>query len=232
MSKISSDLLATSIDKVLAFSKGEEVDGEKGKVRGFTETIELQVTLRNYDPNKDKRFSGALRLPAAPRGDKLSVCVLGNEEHIGQAKALGLDALVRDFSMTRVAAFDTVALPEYSASSRKLRKRGDMSRIAGSLLEASKAWRVAVPKLPNAEFVAAEQTGVLFGWLPVRLLQTTGARGSYAACRRTSTSCFPMRRARPQRCIEELARCRACPETRSLCAEQVAEPTRAVIALC
>jgi len=88
--------LATSIDKVLAFSKGEEVDGEKGKVRGFTETIELQVTLRNYDPNKDKRFSGALRLPAAPRGDKLSVCVLGNEEHIGQAKALGLDALSVD----------------------------------------------------------------------------------------------------------------------------------------
>lgn len=37
------------------------------KSRGFTETIELQIGLKNYDPQKDKRFSGAVRLPYVPR---------------------------------------------------------------------------------------------------------------------------------------------------------------------
>lgn len=45
------------------------------KPRGFTETIELQIGLKNYDPQKDKRFSGAIRLPYVPR-PKLKVCVL------------------------------------------------------------------------------------------------------------------------------------------------------------
>ena len=43
------------------------------KPRGFTETIELQIGLKNYDPQKDKRFSGAIRLPYVPR-PKLKVC--------------------------------------------------------------------------------------------------------------------------------------------------------------
>lgn len=37
------------------------------KKRGFTETIELQIGLKNYDPQKDKRFSGSIRLPYVPR---------------------------------------------------------------------------------------------------------------------------------------------------------------------
>lgn len=40
---------------------------EQEKQRGFTETIELQIGLKNYDPQKDKRFSGAVRLPYVPR---------------------------------------------------------------------------------------------------------------------------------------------------------------------
>lgn len=94
MSKVDNALLSSSIDKILAFSKGEEVEGKKGKVRGFTETIELQVSLRNYDPNKDKRFTGTFRLPVAPR-PTLAVCVLGNETHCSGARAMGVDAMVR-----------------------------------------------------------------------------------------------------------------------------------------
>jgi large subunit ribosomal protein L10Ae len=55
------------------------------KKRKFTETIELQVALKNYDPNKDKRFSGAIRLPNVPR-PKFTVCVLGDAKHVGEAK--------------------------------------------------------------------------------------------------------------------------------------------------
>jgi hypothetical protein len=43
MSKVDSQLLSDSIDKIISFAKGEEVDGEKGKKRGFVETVELQV---------------------------------------------------------------------------------------------------------------------------------------------------------------------------------------------
>ncbi len=43
MSKLDQELLSQSIDKVLAFSAGKEVDGKAGKVRNFTETVELQV---------------------------------------------------------------------------------------------------------------------------------------------------------------------------------------------
>jgi len=33
----------------------------KKKKRGFLETVELQVGLKNYDPQKDKRFSGSVK---------------------------------------------------------------------------------------------------------------------------------------------------------------------------
>ncbi|RYG52406.1 hypothetical protein EON67_01295, partial [archaeon] len=58
MSKISHELLSKSVDSLLALARGETVDGKEGKVRNFVETIELQINLRNYDANKDKRFSG------------------------------------------------------------------------------------------------------------------------------------------------------------------------------
>jgi large subunit ribosomal protein L10Ae len=94
MSKLTGELLSNSVDKVLAFSRGEKVEDLQGKKRNFPETIELQVTLRNYDPNKDKRFSGAFRLPVAPR-PAMSLCILGSEDHCAQGRALGIDAMVR-----------------------------------------------------------------------------------------------------------------------------------------
>lgn len=43
------------------------LEGSKAKPRKFKETIELQVGLKNYDPQKDKRFSGTVKLPYTPR---------------------------------------------------------------------------------------------------------------------------------------------------------------------
>jgi len=54
------------------------------------ETVELQITLKNYDPQRDKRFSGTFILPHAPK-PKLSVCILGNQIHCEEAARLGLD---------------------------------------------------------------------------------------------------------------------------------------------
>lgn len=41
--------------------------GAKEKQRKFMETVELQIGLKNYDPQKDKRFSGSVKLPYCPR---------------------------------------------------------------------------------------------------------------------------------------------------------------------
>jgi large subunit ribosomal protein L10Ae len=84
MSKLSSDVLREGIQGIQ--------EGAKTKQRKFTETIELQVGLKNYDPQKDKRFSGTVKLPYMPRPN-FKVCVLGDHKHCEEAKAIGVDAM-------------------------------------------------------------------------------------------------------------------------------------------
>merc|ERR1712189_89805 len=76
--KISRDTLYECVKAVL--------DGSVEKKRKFIETVELQVALKNYDPQKDKRFSGTVKLKNIPRRN-LKVCVLGDESHCDQARA-------------------------------------------------------------------------------------------------------------------------------------------------
>lgn len=65
------------------------------KKRNFLETVELQIGLKNYDPQRDKRFSGTVRLPVVPR-PKMTVCVLGDQHDIDRAKHHGVDAMSTD----------------------------------------------------------------------------------------------------------------------------------------
>uniref|UniRef100_R7WAN0 60S ribosomal protein L10a-1 n=1 Tax=Aegilops tauschii TaxID=37682 RepID=R7WAN0_AEGTA len=68
-----------------------QIVGEaREKKRKFTETVELQIGLKNYDPQKDKRFSGSVKLPHIPR-PKMRVCMLGDAQHVDQAEKMGLD---------------------------------------------------------------------------------------------------------------------------------------------
>ena len=62
------------------------LQGAKDKKRKFMETVELQISLKNYDPQKDKRFSGTVKLKHIPR-PKLKVCILGDASHCDEAKA-------------------------------------------------------------------------------------------------------------------------------------------------
>ncbi len=87
MSKVSGDALREAIQTMLK--------GAEDKPRKFQETIELQIGLKNYDPQKDKRFSGAVKLPYCPR-PSMKVCVLGDVNHCEQATALGVDAMSVD----------------------------------------------------------------------------------------------------------------------------------------
>jgi large subunit ribosomal protein L10Ae len=85
MAKINNDLLNETVAELLKYSL-------ETKKRNFTETVELQVNLKNYDPRKDKRFSGSTRLPFAckPAG-RVRFCVLGTQQHCDIAAELGLD---------------------------------------------------------------------------------------------------------------------------------------------
>nr|GEX65769.1 60S ribosomal protein L10a [Tanacetum cinerariifolium] len=83
MSKLSSDALREAITQITT-------DAKEKKVRNFVETIELQIGLKNYDPQKDKRFSGTVRLPHIPR-PKLKVCMLGDAQHVEEAQKIGLE---------------------------------------------------------------------------------------------------------------------------------------------
>ncbi|OMH85502.1 60S ribosomal protein L1-B [Zancudomyces culisetae] len=56
------------------------------KKRKFTETVELQIGLKNYDPQRDKRFSGTVKLPYIPR-PQMTVCLLGDALDADRAKS-------------------------------------------------------------------------------------------------------------------------------------------------
>jgi large subunit ribosomal protein L10Ae len=87
MSKIPADTLKEAVAKVLKAAEDNK--------RGFVETVELQISLKNYDPQKDKRFSGSIRLPCAPK-QKFRVCVFGDAQHCDEAKAAGIACMSVD----------------------------------------------------------------------------------------------------------------------------------------
>ena len=88
MSKITVAGVRTNVQALLQYSNEE-------KKRNFLETVELQIGLKNYDPQRDKRFSGTVKLPRVPRPG-LSICILGDQHDIDRAKHGGVDAMSSD----------------------------------------------------------------------------------------------------------------------------------------
>ncbi|KAJ0975015.1 hypothetical protein J5N97_016980 [Dioscorea zingiberensis] len=82
INKLQSDVLRKAITQV--------VGDAKTKKRNFTKTIELQIGLKNYDPKKDKRFSGSVKLPHIPR-PKMKVCILDDAQHVEEVEKIGMD---------------------------------------------------------------------------------------------------------------------------------------------
>ncbi|CAE7380922.1 RpL10Ab [Symbiodinium natans] len=64
---------------------GQILEGSKEKQRKFIETVELQIGLKDYDLQRDKRFSGTITLPNVAR-PRMKVCVLGDAVHCEQAQ--------------------------------------------------------------------------------------------------------------------------------------------------
>merc|ERR1712140_56182 len=86
--KVSKETLFEGVREVLTYSK-------ETKARKFRETIDLQIGLKNYDPQKDKRFSGTVKLRHIPRR-KFKECLLGDQAHIDEAKERNIPAMSAD----------------------------------------------------------------------------------------------------------------------------------------
>merc|ERR1719429_114274 len=87
MSKVPKETLYECVQAVLSAATDKQ--------RKFVETVDLQVGLKNYDPQKDKRFSGTVKLRHVPR-PKLKVCVLGDQQHCDEAKSKGIACMSSD----------------------------------------------------------------------------------------------------------------------------------------
>merc|ERR1711907_414220 len=122
MSKIAQDALKATIKDMLA--------GAAEKKRKFVETIELQIVLKNYDTQKDKRFAGSIKLPNIPR-PRMTCCVLGDAKHVEQAKAAGIPCM------------DVEALKALNKDKKKVKKLA----VKSSFFLASQPIMKQIPRL-------------------------------------------------------------------------------------
>lgn len=129
MSKLNSALLEKAVNDIFAYAAGEDVtvggEEKKGKKRNFTETIEVQITLKNYDPVRDKRFSGTFKLPSIPRPN-LKCCMLGNAAHCEQADRIGID---------HMSVEDLKKLNKNKKLVKKLAKRYDFFMASDNMIK-------------------------------------------------------------------------------------------------
>eukprot|EP01013_Petalomonas_cantuscygni_P005451 TRINITY_DN16031_c0_g1_i1.p1 TRINITY_DN16031_c0_g1~~TRINITY_DN16031_c0_g1_i1.p1 ORF type:complete len:221 (-),score=62.73 TRINITY_DN16031_c0_g1_i1:417-1079(-) len=85
MSRLNQKHVDQMIREVLASAKDES-----GKpARGFFQTVDMLINLKNYDPQKDKRFTGFIRLPA-PVKPNLKVVVIADAYHVDECKKLNV----------------------------------------------------------------------------------------------------------------------------------------------
>ena len=120
-SKLNIDTLKTAIKTIL--------DGSAEKPRKFVETVELQIGLKDYDTQRDKRFAGTVKLPHVPR-PRMKVCVLGDAKHCEAAEKLGI-------------AFRSVD------DLKKLNKNAKLVKKLASEFDAFLASQTLIPQIPR-----------------------------------------------------------------------------------
>merc|ERR1711921_40583 len=117
MSKVPKETLYECVGAVLKYSTD--------KKRKFNETVDLQIGLKNYDPQKDKRFSGTVKLKHVPR-QKFKVCLLGDQQHCDEAKSVGIDCM---------SAEDLKKLNKDKKKVKKLAKKYDAFLASDTLIK-------------------------------------------------------------------------------------------------
>jgi hypothetical protein len=169
MSKVSNDHMRKTIESCLK--------GAEEKKREFVETVELQIGLKNYDPQKDKRFAGNIKLPHIPR-PKMRVCVLGDAYHCEKAAAMGLEFK------------NAEGLKNFNKNKKLIKKFGARSRRATVLpLRAAPPCCACVPRAQSLELRMRVGLRAVSGALERTQQRPRHARG--AGPRRTSARVAP-----------------------------------------
>jgi len=104
MSKIPVERLREAVQLMLKYSKEHK--------RNFVETVELQIGLKNIDPQKDKRFTGSIKLPNECK-PRMKFCVLADQVHIDAAAKLNIDPK------------DVEALKKFNKNKKLIKKMAD-----------------------------------------------------------------------------------------------------------
>merc|ERR1711872_928072 len=117
-SKVPKDTLKECVQELLKHST-------ETKKRNFLETVDLQIGLKNYDPQKDKRFSGTVKLRHIPK-PKMQVCILGDQAHCDEAKSKGMPFMSVD---------DLKKLNKNKKLVKKLAKKYDAFLASESLIK-------------------------------------------------------------------------------------------------
>jgi large subunit ribosomal protein L10Ae len=125
MSKIPADELRKAANQVL----------HPEKKRKFLETIELQLSLKGYDPNRDKRFNGSIAMPYVPRPN-LKICVFGDDVHNEQAVALGLDTMKKE----QLEAYKSMKKEEKNKAVKTLAGKYDAFLASDAILKMVPRW--------------------------------------------------------------------------------------------
>jgi large subunit ribosomal protein L10Ae len=115
-SKLQADIVAQAVKDL----KKQSADSK----RKFVETIELQISLKNYDSNKDKKFGGSIKLPKIPR-TKFAVCVIGDDKHLHECKDQKIPVLSQD---------DLKKMNKNKKAVKKLAKQYDAFLASASLI--------------------------------------------------------------------------------------------------
>ncbi|KAJ9488897.1 60S ribosomal protein L10a [Penicillium thymicola] len=151
MSKITVAGVRQNVENLLNYSLNE-------KKRNFNETVELQIGLKNYDPQRDKRFSGTIKLPTVPRPN-MAICILGDQHDLDRAKHHSIDAMSVD---------DLKKLNKNKKLIKKLARKYDAFLASEGLIKQiprllgpglSKAGKFPTP-VSHAEDMAAKVTDV------------------------------------------------------------------------
>lgn len=95
--------------------------------------------MQDYDPNKDKRFVGSVKLPHIPK-PKVKTCFIADAAHIDKCKALGQEYIDADTLKLKVNPSDKKA-----KDLKKWAKKYKMFFISDSLLK-------HLPKLGGSMF--------------------------------------------------------------------------------
>ena len=85
MTKLTNAQINNSVEQAL----------KERKQRQFGESIELQIMLRDFNTDKEKKFNSTVLLNHQVRR-VLKLCVVGTIGHVEQAKALGIDTQTID----------------------------------------------------------------------------------------------------------------------------------------